>query len=148
VSPFNTLEILLEFVKTVIVPDFPLIIYMFLILSLGLLFIINVASDLPNYMVRKAFHVLAFILFLPGIIGSHYSRPRLMVFAFNCVSVALIFLEALRFGGMLPQNFSRWFKEMSDGREKEPNTLIVTHIYLLMGCAFPLCAAFIVTGGS
>jgi len=99
-------------------------------------------------MVRKTFHVLAFVLFLPGIINAHFNRPRLMVFAFNCVSVALILIEALRFSQLLPHNFSMWFKRMSDGREKEPGTLIATHIYLLIGCAFPLCASFILTGGS
>ena len=71
-----------------------------------------------------------------------------MVFAFNCVSVALIILEVLRFNNLLPSQISVWFKRLSDGRERESGTLIATHIYLLMGCAFPLSATYILTGGT
>jgi len=89
-------------------------------------------------MLRKGFHLLAFVLFLPPIAYSKYDKPRLIVFAFNCVTVALILLEILRFGGHLPQSFSDWFKDKSSGRERQNDTLIATHIWLLMGCAFPL----------
>lgn len=49
ISPFNTFEILEQFVKEVILVDLPLIFYMFLILVMGLVAIVNLMNDLPNY---------------------------------------------------------------------------------------------------
>jgi len=43
VSPFNDFEMLKEFIKIVIVPDLALIFYMLLMLSFGLIGIINIA---------------------------------------------------------------------------------------------------------
>jgi dolichol kinase len=112
--------------------------YMALTMTMGLFLLSSVAGSVPTFILRKGFHLLAFVLFLPPIAYSKYDKPRLIVFAFNCVTVALILLEILRFGGHLPQAFSDWFKDMSSGRERDADTVIATHIWLLMGCAFPL----------
>jgi dolichol kinase len=85
---------------------------------------------------------------MPPILMAKIDKPRLLIFSFNCVSVFLIILEALRHGSYLPVSFSRWFKSMSNGRERLPETFIVTHIYLLMGCAFgPTCTFILLSGG-
>lgn len=84
---------------------------------------------------------------MPPIIMAKTDKPRLLIFAFNCVTVALIILECLRWGGRLPESVSRWFKSFANGREKLPETMLVTHIYLLMGCAFPPTTTFILIGG-
>jgi dolichol kinase len=122
--------------------------YMALTLLIGLGALNQLASDLPNYILRKGFHALAFMLFVPPIIMAKIDRPRMLIFAFNCVTVALIIIEVLRYsGGILPESFSKWFKSMSNGRERIPANMIVTHIYLLMGCAFPPTASFILLSG-
>lgn len=74
-----------------------------------------------------------------------------MVLAFNCVSVAALILEGLRFHNCLPgglnQSMTQMVKYYSTGFERMNDSLVITQIYLLMGCAFPLCASFILTGG-
>ena len=49
-------------------------------------------------MVRKCFHLVAFVAFIAPIILAKYDKPRLIIFAFNCVTVLLILLEVLRHG--------------------------------------------------
>jgi dolichol kinase len=75
-------------------------------------------------------------------------KPRLLILAFNTVSVLLIVLEVLRHHKYLPASISKWFKELSNGRERLPETMIVTHIYLLMGCAFAPTCTYILLSGS
>ena len=102
----------------------------------------------PNFVVRKAFHIMAFLTFMPPIIMSKIDKPRLLIFAFNCVSVFLIIVECIRYGGHMPVSVSSWFKSFANGRERLPETLLVTHIYLLMGCAFgPTCTFILLSGG-
>jgi dolichol kinase len=146
--PYSNLDVLLQFISEIIIADLSLIGFMALTLFAGINLINFSSRGTPNFLVRKYFHILAFMTFLPGIIGAKYARPRLMVFAFNCVQVFLMLLEFARFKGFLPHNFSTWFKLLSDGREREPHTLIATHIYLLMGCALPLTMTYILHTGS
>ena len=111
VHPFNRLEFVWSFlVDAVFIDGGALIAYMFLSLILGFMVIKEVSDMTPNFILRKGFHILAFCVFMPGIAYSKYTRPRLMVFAFNCVTVFLILLEILRFSELLPPNVSRWFK--------------------------------------
>lgn len=65
------------------------------------------------------------------------------MFAFNSVTVVMILVEVLRHGGALPLSTSDWFKSFCTDREKLPEVMILTHIYLLMGCAFPFTIAYI-----
>jgi len=69
-------------------------------MSLMLIISMPVLDFLQQYKIelhitRKCFHLVAFILFLPGV--SMPLTQKLMVFAFNCVSVALIVTELYRF---------------------------------------------------
>lgn len=127
--------------------DIPLFIYMFMMLALGYLMVNNLIGSVQNFFLRKLFHVVAFIVFAPGIINAQNSRPRMMVFAFNCVTVALIYLETFRHAGFLPKPVSDWFKRFSEGREHLPQNIIMTHIYLLMGCAFSFTASYCLMQG-
>jgi len=87
-------------------------------------------------------------MFLPPIIFTKFEKPRMLIFAFNCVSVLLIYIELLRYNGnILPQEVSLWFKRNSTGRERMADTMICTHIYLLMGCALPVTSTFILLSG-
>jgi hypothetical protein len=63
---------------------------------------------------------------------------KLMVFAFNCVTVLLIYMELARYFlkdkvSIVSQIFDSYFKSFCDEREKAPDAFIVTHILLLMG---------------
>ena len=148
VHPFNRFEYVWDFlVESVIKEGGAVLVYMLLVLVMGFMVIQEIADVTPNFMLRKSFHILAFCLFMPGIAYSSMARPRLMVFAFNCVTVFLILVEVLRFSGVLSQNVSKWFKEKSSGRERMADTLIATHIWLLMGCAFPLTASYTLFDG-
>ena len=64
-----------------------------LIIGLVLSNILNQSENIPNYMVRKFFHIMILYLFVPGV----FYNLKMMVFAFNCVSVLLIFIEILRY---------------------------------------------------
>merc|ERR1712146_369682 len=76
---------------------------------------------------------------------------NLLVLAFNCVTVAMLILEALSFHKCMPPQLYKSMplslKHYSSGFERQRDTLVITHICLLMGCAFPLCASYILTGG-
>ena len=75
-------------------------------------------------------------------------KPLLLVFAFNSVSVVMIGIEILRYANMLPQHVSDWFKSFCLDRERLPDAMILSHIYLLTGCAFPVTSTFtLVSGG-
>ena len=61
-----------------------------------------------------------------------------MVFAFNCVTVTLILIELLRYNfasksSFIKKNIDSFFKTYVDEREQKSDSLIVTHILLLMG---------------
>lgn len=147
ISPYNDPNTITNYIFEVLGGEMPLLGYMALMLASFFPLIDMFKGDLPNYIQRKSFHFLALLLFMPGIIMSKYSRPRLLMLAFNCVTVFLTLLEAARYAGFLPASVSTWFKEFSDGRERLQGTLIMTHIYLLMGCALPFSASYIVLSG-
>ena len=79
-----------------------------------------------------------------------------MVFAFNCVTVLLILVEVFRckYGRMegnevyyvIARQLDGYFSSFCDGREGQ-GKLIVTHIYLLIGCTFAPTLAFILVDG-
>ena len=81
---------------------------MAVVLVLGLSFIYSIVGvknpkshfyGISNLTIRKMFHVLAFICFTPPHAWMLDNKDvfRLLVFAFNCVSVLFIFIELLRY---------------------------------------------------
>ena len=103
ISPYNEPSILYQFVFDILYQDINLIIYLAIVLIFGLVIINEYASFTQTFHLRKGFHFLAFVLFVPPIIFSKFDKPRMIVFAFNCVSVALIILEVVRYSeGILP----------------------------------------------
>lgn len=65
-----------------------------------------------NNIIRKSFHILAVILFFPGII----TNPPYMVFAFNCVTVLLLLLELSRYFNVI-EFLDPFLKKYCDQRE-------------------------------
>lgn len=75
-----------------------------------------------------------------------------MVFAFNCVTVFMILIELVRYFfkedvPFIKNTFETYFKSFCDSREQAPHALIITHIFLLIGCSLPVNITFIFTNG-
>ena len=65
-------------------------------------------------------------------------QTKLIVFAFNSITVLLLYLELGRYFlkdhvPPVKHIFDSYFKGFCDKREKSPNAFIITHILLLMG---------------
>jgi len=148
---YGSVTVLGATVVDVVTKEVHVFVYLALMLALGLFVISAIESNYPDYQVRKMFHALAFALFAPPIANASIQPPKLMVLAFNCVSVAMLIVEALRFKKCWPaglnQSLTRGMKHYSAGFERQSDTLITTPTYLLMGCAFPLAASFTLIGG-
>ncbi|XP_074650934.1 dolichol kinase-like isoform X1 [Tubulanus polymorphus] len=84
--------------------------------------------------VRKYFHLAAVLIFIPGLIVD----PELLLFASGAALAILVLLEFIRFLRIRPlgEILNNAFRIFLD--EKDQGSLIVTHIYLLVGCTLPL----------
>ncbi|RKP08048.1 hypothetical protein THASP1DRAFT_16191 [Thamnocephalis sphaerospora] len=86
------------------------------------------------YLRRKFFHLLAVLMFAPGAL----LEPQFMHLAFSVAVCAFIIVEYLRslrvppFGDTLHAFLTRFL----DHRDAGP--VILSHIYLLLGCAIPI----------
>jgi dolichol kinase len=107
--------------------------------------------DFKNLTIRKCFHILALILFIPPIIYVSQGKPqaaRFCVFSFNCGVVLLVGLEALRaseVSSTVSTRLNEYFRSFCGVREEK--TLILSHIYLLLGCSFSVNMSFILLDG-
>lgn len=88
---------------------------------------------LPRTILRKGYHVLAFLLFAPGQMLES-STLRLAYAASFALLVTLELVRAARLGP-LSQALQRFIAPQIDHRDAGP--LALTHIYLLLGCAIP-----------
>ena len=75
-----------------------------------------------------------------------------MVFAFNCFSVGMLYVELGRYflKDHMPQIktiFDQYFKSFCDAREQSKDAFIITHILLLMGCALPPTVLYMIAQG-
>ena len=73
---------------------------------------------------------------------------RFCVFSFNCCTVALIGLEMTRAVPAvkpISDALNVYFRAYCDSRER--STVILSHIYLLLGCGFPVIISFILLDG-
>ena len=148
IYPFNDINTLIQFFSDVILGEWPIFVYMLLALTMGLTAVNFNAFLMTRFERRKAFHLVAFVLFVPPIMHAAYNKPRLLVLAMNSVTVALIGIELLRHNGAMSKGVSDWFKSFCEDRERIPDVMIVTHIYLLMGCALPVSITYILLSGS
>ncbi|KAI9304697.1 hypothetical protein BJ944DRAFT_81742 [Cunninghamella echinulata] len=83
---------------------------------------------------RKLFHGLAVVMFVPGVL---FARSFLQL-AFGVALGAFIYLEYLRYFALWPygKNLHTFLTEFIDNRDLGP--VILSHIYLLVGCAVPV----------
>ena len=84
--------------------------------------------------IRKCFHGVVVAIYLPGILCD----PELLFVASTIALTAFLLLEAIRLydleyiGAFLTQKVAGFLDE------KDQGTLILTHIYLLVGCSLPI----------
>eukprot|EP00743_Colponemidia_sp_Colp-15_P012881 GILK01014795.1.p1 GENE.GILK01014795.1~~GILK01014795.1.p1 ORF type:complete len:549 (-),score=69.73 GILK01014795.1:73-1602(-) len=88
---------------------------------------------LPNILIRKFFHILCLIMFVPGI----YLEPLLMSLAFAVALFAFQLAEILRVSNVptVAPVLDVFMKRFLDDRDG--GVVILTHTYLLIGCAIP-----------
>lgn len=90
----------------------------------------------PNYpliVARKGFHLLAVSVFVPILL---FCDPSVMPFLFCCgLSLFLLFESMSKW--ILPKGVRRWMVSYTDDRDQQHGQIILTHVYLLVGCALP-----------
>ncbi|KAI8337554.1 hypothetical protein BC941DRAFT_502304 [Chlamydoabsidia padenii] len=86
---------------------------------------------------RKLFHGLAVVMFIPGVLFAN----SFLQLAFGVALSAFIYLEYLRYFAVWPygKNLHMFLTEFIDCRDLGP--VILSHIYLLIGCAIPVWLA-------
>jgi len=95
--------------------------------------------SIPNIIYRKLFHIIAFGLFVPGTLMT----PELMCVAYVAALVLFILVECTRFfliysnpKAVLSIYIDTMIRRFTD--ERDSGLLVLTHIYLLVGCMTPL----------
>lgn len=99
----------------------------------------NIYGDSQITITRKYFHLLACFIILTGV---HYS-PELLSLAvggFINIFVTLEFLRTASPDSMVARNLSSYMLNFSDG--KDTKDLVITHVSLLWGSAFPAIASY------
>ena len=83
---------------------------------------------------RKLYHFLALAMFVPTL----PTQLPFVQLAFAAAVALFTLLEALRIGAVPPlaRPLERFLAQFVDGRDS--GTLILTHLYLLLGCAAPI----------
>lgn len=91
-------------------------------------------SNASSTVVRKGFHLLALAIYIPGVIY----EPYVMHLASSVATAAFIFIEYIRLFRIGPFGASIHSALVVFLDDKDSGTLILTHIYLLLGLAVPL----------
>ncbi|KAF9108077.1 hypothetical protein BGX27_008489 [Mortierella sp. AM989] len=86
---------------------------------------------------RKYYHALAVVMFIPG----YLADEPFMHIAFSVGLAALIFLEYIRYFAVVPfgKEIHLFLVGFLDARDGGP--IILSHLYLLVGCATPVWLA-------
>ncbi|KAG8468723.1 hypothetical protein KFE25_013806 [Diacronema lutheri] len=110
--------------------------YWLALAAAGTALISAVRTRMPLILVRKLYHALAVLLFLPAMLV----ELQLMRLAFAVAIALLLALEYVRVARAPPlaRPLSAFLRRYTDARDAGP--LITTHIYLLLGCALPVLA--------
>lgn len=90
---------------------------------------------------RKWFHLIAILLFGP----TTWQFPQLMSLSYAIASCILVVLETLRRDAPILQSF---YTKFLDDRKDDGGQIIVSHIFLIIGCAAPLWVSEILSNRS
>lgn len=100
-------------------------------------------SALSQVVVRKYFHILALVMFVPTIL----LNVRFMALAFAVALAIFVVLESLRICDVPPvvAVMNPFMQSYVDDRDE--GRAVLTHIYLLLGCALPVFFNYFVLRG-
>ncbi|KAJ2797742.1 dolichol kinase [Coemansia helicoidea] len=92
------------------------------------------SAKLALHVRRKAYHILAVLLFAPA----HVVAPLLLHVALTAALAAFVVVEAARARGVGPwaPAIDRFLRRFTDARDAGP--VVTAHFYLLLGCAVPV----------
>ena len=87
-----------------------------------------------NIIIRKSFHLIAVLIFIPGI----YYSPDFTKLASGLSVIAMVIFEYLRIFRICPfgETLNKYMTSFVDERDK--GYIILTHIYLLLGFSVPV----------
>lgn len=97
-------------------------------------------STLPRTVVRKGYHLVALLLFAPA----QLLQPETMRLSYAIAMALFVTLELFRAAriGPISAILRRGMAKVVD--ERDTGVLVLTHIYLLLGCALP---SWLIQGG-
>lgn len=89
---------------------------------------------LQNIIIRKSFHFIAVLIFIPGI----YYSPDFTKLASGASVIVMVIFEYLRIFRIYPfgETLNKYMTSFVDGRDS--GYVILTHIYLLLGFSVPV----------
>ncbi|KAF8397730.1 hypothetical protein HHK36_016652 [Tetracentron sinense] len=113
----------------------PLCIYWVGVISVSVLRFYNISknSKIERILLRKYYHLMAVLMFLPGLIF----QPNFLDLAFGAALAVFLALEIIRVWRIWPlgQLVNQFMNAFTDHRDSD--LLIVSHFSLLLGCALP-----------
>lgn len=112
-----------------------LIAYWLSILTLGLLLVLSLSTRFEVDTRRKVFHGMMVLMLLP----STFLDPCFAALALACVLAVFLTLELLRAAQVPPLGsaIAKFVAPYVDGRDLR-GPVVVSHVFLLVGCAVPL----------
>ena len=102
------------------------------------------SNPLSDCAVRKGYHIIALLLFLPALA----LEPELLAVALAVAFAALLALEAVRVGGVprVSRALTGFMTAFTDARDG--GVLFITHLALLVGMAAPIWVAVLSKQGA
>ncbi|CAL0304062.1 unnamed protein product [Lupinus luteus] len=113
-----------------------LCIYWVIVIGVSVLRFYNISknSKIERILLRKYYHLMAVMMFLPAVIF----QPRFLDLAFGAALAVFLTLEIIRVWRIWPlgQPIHQFMNAFTDHRDSD--LLIVSHFSLLLGCALPI----------
>jgi dolichol kinase len=127
---------------------FPFPRYWWLLYWILILIVMMPISLCPSFMLcsphitRKWFHLIAVFLFVPPTLHS----PEMMALCYAIAINFLLILESVR--SFFPKQMQQFYTRLLDNNKDKAGCVVVSHMALISGCAFPLWVSLCVDGES
>ncbi|CAM6085856.1 unnamed protein product [Calypogeia fissa] len=96
------------------------------------LYRISVSGQVPKILVRKYYHIMIVIMFVPALLLD----PEFLQLAFGVALSAFLIIEMIRAWRLPGHQIENFMKPFTDHRDS--GVLIISHFSLLLGCALPV----------
>lgn len=148
ISPFSFSVPLFLWHQFLLVVKSKWFIYMLVSLPVCLCLINRVCGGSDTFVVRKLFHFTAFVVFLPAVL---YNQ-KVMVFGSNIFIVLFIVVEFskkyAKGSHSILEKIHQYEDQYLDEREKTDTQLVLSHLFLLLGCCVPTITSYILIDGN